>query len=89
MVSKTFKARVDWLFFMMRHPYGPDSVRKTRAAQRTMLTVGQPHRYVKFLSNALKHKCLRLESIHLKNFMKRKTKPTQGGRKSAVASFQV
>ena len=46
-VSKTSKARLDLLCFMMRHPYGPGSVRKTRAAQRSMLREGQPHQNVK------------------------------------------
>ena len=48
MVSKTFKARVALLLFIMRHPYGFDSVSRTRAAQRTMLRVGEPHQNVNF-----------------------------------------
>ena len=62
----TFKARVDLVLFITRHPYEPaDSVRKTRAAQRSILRVGQPHRdFRNFIKWKLKKK-MWFESIQI------------------------
>ena len=92
MVSKTFKARVALLLFIMRHPFWFDSVSRTRAAQRTMLRVGEPHQNVNFYQMHWNMSVCGWEVFrltNLKNFMERESRLTLGGRKCSVESFQV